>query len=149
MSTMPTLSEAATLAMHAVALLAARPSRCMQSREMAATLGASQAHLSKVLQRLAKVELLRSIRGPKGGFVLADGARDASLLDVYESIDGPLPRHTCLLGTPVCLGKQCVLGGLMGAITQQVRDHLSGTRISHLSEIQWKCSSDTQTEEKP
>ena len=100
MSAMPTLSEAATLAMHAVALLAAHPKRCVQSKEMSSTLGASQAHLSKVLQRLVKVGFLDSIRGPKGGFVLARKARDATLLDVYESIDGPLPQHSCLLGPP-------------------------------------------------
>jgi Rrf2 family protein len=149
MSAMPTLSEAAILALHAVALLAIRQGRCVQSREMASTLGASQAHLSKVLQRLTKVGILRSIRGPKGGFVLANGARDTTLLDVYETIDGPLPRHSCLLGTPVCLGKGCVMGGLVAAINQQIREHLSGTRISQLSEIEWKPNSHTQMEERP
>ena len=142
MSAMPTLSEAAALAMHAMALLATRPGRCLQAKEMASALDASQAHLSKVLQRLTRSGLLHSTRGPRGGFVLADGARDARLLDVYESIDGPLPRHTCLFDAPVCRGDGCVMGDLTQTINQQIRDYLSGTRVSQLSEIGWKHAPD-------
>jgi len=109
----------------------------MQVREMASALNASHAHLSKVLQRLTRGGLLRSTRGPRGGFVLADGALDARLLDVYESIDGPLPEHTCLFGSPVCRGSGCVMGGLTQTIGQQIRDYLSGTRVSQLSDIRW------------
>ena len=59
----------------------------------------------------------------------------------------PLARHNCLLGTPVCLGKGCVVGGRMAAVNQQAREHLSGMRISQLSEIEWKTNSDTPTED--
>lgn len=146
MSAMPTFSEAASLALHTVALLAADPKRCLQTRAIASTLHASEAHLSKVLQRLGKVGLVRSIRGPRGGFLLANGAQDVTLLDVYEGIDGPLPQRSCLLGTTVCLGKNCVLGGLVAAINHQIRDYLSGTRISELSRIEWGTDSHGNTD---
>jgi Rrf2 family protein len=142
MPTLPKLSEAASLALHTVAFLAADPKRSRQTKEIASALRASEAHLSKVLQRLGKVGLVRSIRGRKGGFLLGPEAGHATLLDVYESIDGPLPQNACLLGTAVCRGEGCVLGGLLAAVSKQVHDHLADTRVSQLASLDWRTDVD-------
>ena len=138
MSSFPTFSEAASLAVHTVALLAADPQRCLSTKDIATTLNASEAHLSKVLQRLSKSGLVRSVRGPRGGFVLGESAGAATLLDVYECIDGPLPNRSCLLGGPVCLGEDCVLSDLLASVNQQVRDYLAGTRVAQMANIRWR-----------
>ena len=49
------LTEAALLAMHTMVYLAGNPDRRVSTREIAAEFDASEAHLSKVLQRLARV----------------------------------------------------------------------------------------------
>ena len=64
------ISEAATLALHTLALLASRPGVILSTHKIAKRLEASEAHLAKVLQRLARMGLVRSIRGARGGFVL-------------------------------------------------------------------------------
>ncbi len=142
MATLPKLSEAASLAMHTMALLAAEPQKSRQTKEIASVLNASEAHLSKVLQRLTKTGLVRSIRGPKGGFLLGSKAGEATLLEVYETIDGPLPQNACLLGTPVCRGENCVLGGLLAVVNKQVHDHLANTRVRELANINWRTDAD-------
>lgn len=125
------ISEAASLAMHTVVYLAARPEELASVGVIAGTLGASEAHLSKVMQRLAHGGIVRSIRGPKGGFALQRPADNLTLLEVYECIEGPLTASHCLLGKPVCTG-QCILGNMMHSVNAEVREYLSSHRISQL-----------------
>jgi len=127
------ISEAASLAMHTTVLLAAHPDRLIPTREAASVLDVSEAHLAKVLQRLAKEGLVRSARGPKGGFALARPAEEISLLNVYEAIEGQYTDAACLLGRPVCRGEQCILGGLLATVNAQVRAYLSSTKLPELT----------------
>lgn len=129
------LSEAASLALHAMAYLAANPGRRVSTQQVADVLCASRAHLSKVLQRLSKAGLVASLPGPGGGFVLENGSEATSLLDIYEIIEGPLTPRSCLLGHPICRGEKCILGGLVERLGEQVRSYLAGTRVSDLSRV--------------
>jgi Rrf2 family protein len=129
------ISEAASLALHGMAYLAANPERPVPIGEISAHLHASEAHLSKVFQRLAHHALVRSVRGPGGGFVLAKAPNSIALLEVYEAIEGPLKSARCLLSTPVCEGKRCIFGDLLVRIDKEVKDHLSKTRLSELTDV--------------
>ena len=50
-------------------------------------------YLLKIMQQLVRANVLRSKRGPRGGFSLAHDPKDISMLQVIEAIDGPLIRH--------------------------------------------------------
>jgi Rrf2 family protein len=50
-------------------------------------------YLLKILQQLVKVNVLRSKRGPRGGFILAKAAEEITLLEIIEAIDGPMVDH--------------------------------------------------------
>ena len=52
--------------------------------------------LAKILQKLVKAKIVRSYRGVKGGFSLARQAKDISVLDVLEAIEGKLAMNLCL-----------------------------------------------------
>ncbi len=52
------LSDAALIAVHALAGLAAAPERRVQSKELAAIIDASENHLAKVMQRLSRAGLV-------------------------------------------------------------------------------------------
>ncbi len=132
MATTLRISEAATLALHASALIGSSPTR-LAAREMAERLHVSEAHLAKVLQRLAHAGLLHSVRGPHGGFALAKPCREVTLLEVYEAVDGPLSDTSCLLGTPVC-GGHCLLGDLLEQVNRLVRERLSQTTLCALAD---------------
>ncbi len=128
------ISEASSIAFHATTMLAALPDRMLTTRQIASTLGVSEAHLSKVLQRLAKAGLVKATRGPKGGFELESPGAEVTLLDVYEAIEGPLADVGCLLGKPVCGPNGCILGGLLESVNQQVRQYLENSKLSDLTE---------------
>ena len=133
MANMLKISEAASLAMHTMVLLAANPERVISTRETAETLGVSEAHLSKVLQRLTRAGLVESTRGPKGGFRPSRPTDEITLLDVYESIEGRLVPKTCLFGEPICNGSACILGQLLGTVNTTIADYLRGTKLSDLT----------------
>ncbi|MEJ2744359.1 MAG: Rrf2 family transcriptional regulator, partial [bacterium] len=54
------MSEAVSLALHVTVLMAANPHAPLSTHEAASRIKVSEAHLSKVLQRLAKGGLVRS-----------------------------------------------------------------------------------------
>ena len=50
-------------------------------------------YLLKILQQLVRANVLRSKRGPRGGFFLARPAEEITLLEVVEAVDGPMMSH--------------------------------------------------------
>jgi Rrf2 family protein len=129
------VSEAASLALLAMTFLAAHNDSPHSNKAIAERLDVSEAHLSKVLQRLSKGRLVRSIRGPKGGFIIEGSPASIRLLDVYECIDGELPVCDCLLTSPVCSGKGCIFGALPAKVSRQLRNYMETTKISDFAHL--------------
>ena len=50
-------------------------------------------YLLKILQQLVRANVLKSRRGPRGGFSLAHDTKDITMLQVIEAIDGPMKGH--------------------------------------------------------
>ena len=134
MSHLVNVSEAASLALHTMALLATGNKRRLTNQQIAGSLRASGHHLAKVMQRLAKVGLVDSIRGPQGGFLLKVPAEQVTLLAIYEAVEGPLQESGCLLGDPICDRTRCVLGEVVQSIHQQLRDYLQKTTLAELAD---------------
>jgi len=135
MSSVWKISDAATLALHMMVFLAANPGKRCSARDMASLHRISEAHLSKVLQRLVKAGLVNSLRGPKGGFELDRPANEIALLEVYEAIDGRLAPATCLLGTPICNGQGCIMGDVIEKVNNETREYLIGTTLSEVTAV--------------
>ena len=127
------ISEAASLALHTMIFLSENTDKLVSTKEIASTLKVSEAHLSKVLQRLTKVGMVNALRGPRGGFKLGKEKNDVSLLDIYEAIEGSLGDARCLFTTPVCSGEDCILGDLLSSVNSQVRQYFSSTSLSDLN----------------
>jgi Rrf2 family protein len=129
------ISEAYSLALHAMALLASHNGQPLTTHQIAATLDVSEAHLSKVLQRLTKAGFLNSSRGPGGGFRLKKPAKEITLLDIYKYIEGPLNSEDCLFDTRICGSERCVFDGLLGDISRQFRDYLEHTNLCDIQDV--------------
>jgi Rrf2 family protein len=136
------ISEAASLAMHTLVFLAANQDRPVATREIAGVLRCSEAHLSKVLQRLSKAGLANSTRGPRGGFSLGRPADRISLLEIYQEMDGQMTAGDCLLGTRVCRPGGCLLGTLLEDVNHRVTEQLSRTKLSDLTDVFGGCDAD-------
>ena len=73
--------------------------------EIADALAVPRNYLSKVLGVLARRGLLRSLRGPHGGFELAVPASSLSLGDVVGAFVETETRPSCLLGGAACVNE--------------------------------------------
>ena len=47
-------------------------------------------YLLKILQQLVKANVLRSKRGPRGGFSMAHPTKKISMLQILEAVEGPM-----------------------------------------------------------
>ena len=56
-------------------------------------------YLLKILQQLVRANVLRSKRGPRGGFSLARAANKLTMLQVLEAVDGPMAGQLKLGGS--------------------------------------------------
>ncbi len=70
--------------------------------DLAQAASAPESFLSKVMQALARKELISSRRGKRGGFAILPRGREATMREVIEAIDGPICLNVCLNG-----GKDC------------------------------------------
>lgn len=126
------ISEAVALGIHALAIIAENRKNKMSANQIAGLLQASEAHLAKVLQRLVKAEIIKSNRGPGGGFVLNKHANDITLMDVYQAIDGVFPEGTCLFKQPVCNKPGCGLRTLLTKVNSEVKEFFCKTTVADL-----------------
>jgi Rrf2 family protein len=87
-----------------VLYLARRPSAGLVSAgQVAEALGTPPNYTSKTLRQLARKGLLRSVRGPHGGFALSVEPADLSVARVVDAVDEVAERPAiCLLGDRAC-----------------------------------------------
>lgn len=128
------ISDAALLALHAMVILAGSEGELVTTQYLAARIGASKNHLSKVLQVLSHAGFVEAVRGPHGGFVLARPADNVKLIDIYEAIEGPIRHSNCLLDRPHCDRERCILGNLMRGVNDAFTQHFSNTTLASVVE---------------
>jgi Rrf2 family protein len=126
------MSEATALGLHTMAVVARRNGPT-STAQIAAELHASETHLSKVLRQLVRAGLLGSRRGPGGGYALAKGSGEISLLDVYEAFEGPLRQDGCLFAEPICGEVNCILGDLVERLRRKAHAQLASTSLSDIA----------------
>lgn len=89
-------SKKADYALIAVKDLASRPEGTSSSaREIAERYDIPTELMAKVLQRLAKINVVASHHGTQGGYRLVRAAGQISIADIIQAIDGPVLVTAC------------------------------------------------------
>ena len=89
---------------------------------------------AKIFQSLVKAGLVKGSRGSGGGFTLLKAAKDITVLEVIEAIEGKIAFQRCLAeDEPKCehFGG-CALCGLFEQAQDQVKDVFSRTTLADL-----------------
>ena len=84
------ISERVDNAVRSMAELATAEGESLKAEIIAERQGISLKYLLDILRDLKRAELVRSRRGPNGGFTLSRSSDSISLADVFRAIDGPL-----------------------------------------------------------
>lgn len=124
------ISEAASIALHAMTYVAFHSEEPATTKDIANNFGVSVNHLSKVLQRLVKANLLKSTKGPLGGFEITKKCEDITFLEIYEAIDGKLSTGCCLFGKDLCNCETCIMGDFLNKTNKSVREFFGNKRLS-------------------
>ena len=122
-------------ALRAVLYLALQPAGELVSiREMVKRLGLPYHFLAKILQGLSRRGMLVSSKGPRGGFALALPAREITLLQIVEAIDGPALMTTCVLGFAQCTGDHpCSVHDRWAVVRENVHSMLASRNIAQMA----------------
>jgi len=90
--------------------------------------------LAKILQKLVKAKIVRSYRGVKGGFSLARQAKDISVLDVLEAIEGKMAMNLCLSDKKKCdFSRNCPIHSVWANVQSKVVEVLKKSNFEELS----------------
>lgn len=67
-------------------------------QSISARQGISESYLEQLMRLLRKAELVKSVRGAGGGYVLAKSAEQISVGDILRALEGNLDAVTCTAG---------------------------------------------------
>ena len=84
------LSQSATYAIFSMQYLARQREEAVTVKEIAAEFKFPEKHLAKIMQKLVKLQLLKSVRGIGGGYKLAKHPTCINLVQIITAIDGPI-----------------------------------------------------------
>ncbi|MFC9328728.1 RrF2 family transcriptional regulator [Kitasatospora sp. NPDC057015] len=133
------LSGGVEWALHACVVLTAAAEPVPAAR-LAELHEVSPSYLAKQLQALSRAGLVRSVQGKTGGYVITRDAREITLLDVVQAVDGASPAFVCteirqrgpFATPPEECTKQCPVARAMGAADAAWRASLAGVTIADL-----------------
>ncbi len=134
MSHLINISEAASLALHGLVLVAQQSPNTVNAKYLAEKLDASEAHLAKIFQRLSKSGLVRSFRGPTGGFVLNKPAEEISFLDIYEIVESKIILNDCPLDKTGCTFENCIFDDALINISNNIYKTFKNIKLSNFIE---------------
>ena len=122
------LSEAASIALHGIILIAQEEGG-LNVIKISERTDTSKHHVAKVMQRLVKAGYLYSQRGPSGGFILRRNAKDINFLGIYEVIEGPIEVSDCPMNKQICPFDECIMNNVTSKMTLEFKDFLSKQTI--------------------
>ena len=128
-STLFRFSEAISISIHALILLASRSDQFVKTGEIAKNLIASQDHVEKVMNILVKSGYITAKRGRNGGFKLKVDPTKTTILDAYEAIEGKLSdRIVCPFGDRYgeC---SCSIGHFFNNLQMQAIEFMHNTTL--------------------
>jgi Rrf2 family iron-sulfur cluster assembly transcriptional regulator len=98
------LSNSCRYGIRAVIYIASQPSEKGKTgiKQISKDLNLPTPFLAKILQQLAKQKILKSLKGPHGGFSLMKDPRKISLLDIVKTIDGEEIFTNCIVHNSTC-----------------------------------------------
>lgn len=128
MSKIINISEAASIALHGVILIA-KSNGNINVQEIAQITQTSKHHVAKVFQRLVKDGFISSYRGPKGGFAIKKDPKTVTLLDIYEAIEGKIESNECVFDKENCPFDLCIMNNKALDLTNEFKLFLASRTI--------------------
>ncbi|MED5360444.1 MAG: Rrf2 family transcriptional regulator [Pseudomonadota bacterium] len=94
--------------------------------------GISLSYLEQLFQKLRRAALVKSVRGPGGGYLLSKESREMPISDVIAAVEEPIRATRCAPGTPRgCMGgvEKCLTHDLWDELIDQIHLFLNSVTL--------------------
>lgn len=116
-----------------IALAAAGSDKSVFLKDIAASEDISEKYLSLIVIPLRAAELIRSIRGARGGYVLAREPKDISLRDIVEAVEGETCLVNCVKDADICKrAPLCPTRDTWIALSNTIKESMAAVTLAHL-----------------
>ena len=126
------LSNSSKYAIKAVLFLALNSTKenKVMVKDIAKPINVPQAYIAKLLQDLARENIISSERGPKGGFYLDEENKKHTILNIISVINGKEQFKTCMLSLENCdQDKPCPLHSMLSPSRDKILKILKNKTI--------------------
>ena len=94
----------------------------LQIKTIAQREGISNKYLEQLVSIMKAAGLVRSIRGPKGGYELAKDPREVKLSEVFRILEGPFVALECIEHSDYCERcPECVMRGVWSKLHESMQ----------------------------
>jgi Rrf2 family iron-sulfur cluster assembly transcriptional regulator len=112
--------------------------RAVSLAEIAARQEISLSYLEQLFARLRRGGLVKSVRGPGGGYRLAKGAEETWIANIVLAVDEPIRATRCSVnGTPrgcMIAGERCITHDLWAGLGEEIHRYLSSVSLEDVIE---------------
>lgn len=107
--------------------------RAVSLAEIAARQEISLSYLEQLFARLRKSGLVKSVRGPGGGYRLAKGPHETVVAEIVLAVDEPIRATRCVAhGSPkgcMMAGERCITHNLWEDLGAEIHAYLAGVSL--------------------
>ncbi len=111
------------------------PDRVHSAAEIAEQVGIQLPTVRKILKRLTRVGIFRSVRGVQGGYRLARPPEEISLAEIITAMEGPIGLTVCSAGIECEQAPRCPMQSHWQLISQTVERALEAVKLDQLREV--------------
>jgi Rrf2 family iron-sulfur cluster assembly transcriptional regulator len=95
----------------------------------------SLTYLEQLFVKLRRGKLVKSVRGPGGGYLLARPAKDIQVDEIIDSVEESLVPVSCMDQKHGCVcDDQCVTHNVWHGLGERIRQFLSSITLADLTE---------------
>ena len=98
--------------------------------------GISLLFLEQLFQQLRKGDIVKSVRGPHGGYILSREPSQITIGDIVRLIEPPLYSHSCFKNESAenCrIGETCIGGAIWKQLSEHVDNFLDSITVADLA----------------
>ena len=93
----------------------------------------SAKYLESIMPALKAAELIRSVKGPGGGYVLSRAPEEITLYDIVAALEGPTCLVDCINQPESCIVQEtCVVYDVWKGLSQLINDSLRSVNLREL-----------------
>ena len=113
--------------------MARDPSNVHTAMEIAEATGIAQTTVSKILKLLVKGKILNSLRGAKGGYILATAPEQVTVVAIITAVEGPIALTECSHSRRSCeQASGCDIHGKWALINRKINEALKAVTLADL-----------------